>query len=251
MSRPAQRHTVNPPHTPPHSEPGRHHSNLPDFWEIYSFLRRQPIAQAMEQLAFPAILTDESDTILYANEALCESHGYTVRQLVGMTPRLLLPIHQAAELLALRHRLVRGPAEKVLDSVRSDGQRQRLSFRLVALGVRLGAALKVQTVYLGVFCPCGSEAPRDLAMMTIPWMQLAGSLANPTPAEADGEAPACPPLSQREAQIKMLDLVGCDTKRIAHVLGISGSTVRVLRARIRQKTESQSAGGRKSSRRKA
>ena len=121
-------------------------------------------------------MTDENDVFLYVNEALCEHYRYTARQLIGMTRRLLLPINYAEDLRAVRRRLCAGPSSAVMETLCSDGRRQRVSMRLVPVGVRLGAGLDVQTVYMGVCCPVGSEAQRDLAMLTTPWSQLAAML---------------------------------------------------------------------------
>lgn len=221
----------------PFSESPRHHSNIPDFSEIYGFLRQQPIGQGLERLAFPASLTDEQDTFLFVNQAFCERYGYSARQIIGMTPRLILPINRANDLRDLRRRLVHGATNVTLENIDAHGRRFAISLRALPLVVRLREGVEVQVVFMGVGCRPGEETERDLALMGVSWDQLASTTVVSAPDEPPSKEHT-PQLSQREAQIKMLDLVGCDTKHIAHVLGISDSTVRVLRTRIRQKSAS-------------
>lgn len=204
-----------------------------DAWALYRRLRVHPLAAALERLEWPTAVLDRSFCFVYVNAAFCEFTGKSARELCGLSARVMMGAEQEMERKALRRKVENGTVHVVLDLRPAAGSVVPTSLRLLPLNVPLTPGVAKGVAYLGSVCPPGREVERDDALIAIPWSALAGVPGAAGAPQAEAGKP--PLLSRREEQVNTLLSLGCDTKRIAEVLGISESTVRVLRLRARRK----------------
>ncbi len=192
-----------------------------------------PVAKALERLVWPAAVIDAQFDFVYVNAALCKLVGCEARRLVGLGARLLTGEKQERKRLAVRREVARHSVSVVLDLHPKSGPAVTVSLRMFPLAWVLGDEPEARLAYIGVACPPGLEAQRDDALIGIAWSALAATPAGKALAASGASESAG--LSRREEQVNTLASFGCGTKRIGSLLGISDSTVRVLRARARRK----------------
>lgn len=200
---------------------------------MYRRLRSLPLAAALDRILWPAAVIDHQFNFIYVNAALCRLSGRSARELVGLGARLLAADVEEKERRALRREVAQHAVSAALDVRTADGGVVPISLRMFPLSCALLGGAETRVAYLGVACKPGEEAARDDAMIAIAWGALAAGPAGGVGRRGDAGLPSV--LSRREEQVNTLASFGCDTKRIGSVLGISDSTVRVLRGRVRRK----------------
>lgn len=207
----------------------------PDLWNAYRRLRSLPLAGALNRITWPAAVIDHQFNFIYVNPALCRLVGRDARELVGLGISALATEVEEKERRALRREVAQHAIHKALEIRTASGRVVPVSLRMFPLSCQLLGGVDIGVAYLAAACAPGDEAARDDALIAIAWGALAdGPAAGATRREVSDEPS---PLSRREEQVNTLVSFGCDTKRIASVLGIGDSTVRVLRARVRHKLE--------------
>lgn len=184
------------------------------------------MVQALEVLDFPAVLLDVFDRVVYVNarfgrEFCCERYGVLGGPAEAIAP-LAECLAQLGGAMSCGKRIVTLPGS-------AEGVRDYSAFS-ARLGLRLSSAMRPEPIRMVVICPVREEAERDAAVLSIGWRELLNSVRMFRPL-GDGNALIGDRPSMREWQIRVLDDMGCDTKRIAHVLSITPSTVRVIRSR--------------------
>ena len=203
-----------------------------------------PYGLVLNRVPFPMTLTDRDNRFVFVNEAFVHRYGFLSRDLVGLTPRLLIPRHSPKRMLA-------GFEEQVLRQYsRWEGEvinrrRDNETFRvhLSVFPLRLNEQAE-PIAFLGVTCAPEQRVEmltEVVAVLADQWFHGALQRALPTLSAAVGA------VAPRQAAIQKLCRMGFSTKEIAHIMGVSPSTVGVVRWRLRSKP----GGGGKSSRKAA
>lgn len=179
---------------------------------------------------FPALLVDASHRVLLVNACFETSFGHRAAEIAGqpVTEFVLLPE------LTFEEALFPWQSAKQNLTVRTaSGAGLVQSVFTMAVGAPQPPGGTRWPMWLAVFASLEMAQRRDAALMTHGWAELLNVVTlQPVSAALPADEIAASP---RERQIDMLEQLGCDTKRIAHVLNITASTVRVLRSRGRRK----------------
>lgn len=176
------------------------------------------------------MLVDAARRIVHVNAFFEATFGYRAAGIAGLpvTEFVLLPEPAREEALFPWH-----SAKQNLTVCTASGASLEQSVFTLALDAPRPAGRTGWPVWLAVFATLETADRRDAALMTQGWGELLNVVTlQPVSAALPADEVAASP---RERQIDMLEQLGCDTKRIAHVLNIAPSTVRVLRARGRRK----------------
>jgi PAS domain S-box-containing protein len=203
-----------------------------------------PYGLVLNRVSFPITLTDRDNRFVFVNEAFVHRYGFLSRDLLGLTPRLLVPRHSPKRMLA-------GFEEQVLRQFRRwegevlNRRRDNEIFRvyLSVFPLRLNEQAD-PIAFLGITCDPEQRAEmlsEVVSVLADQWFHGALQRALPTLSATLGAT------APRQSAIQKLCRMGFSTKEIAHIMGVSPSTVGVVRWRLRSKP----GGGGKSPRKAA
>lgn len=204
--------------------------------EQHRLLQHSLVAALFSDFAFPALVTNAEHRIVWANGAFERSYGYKTREVIGLPVKMIhdpsLPdeaIKPAARQLLER----RKPWHGTYRNRRANGELFVAYYVAVPLGEI--ASLPVS----GVFSVSAPESEAEHLRESVlhhtlnRCVSLAVADRTSTP-RAENESKALPRKGQRQREIHRLTLLGYTTKEIASLMGISPSTVNVVRWKLAQ-----------------
>lgn len=193
-------------------------------------LTEVPYGLVLNRFPYPATLTDRDNRYIFVNEAFVQRYGFLSRDLAGLTPRVLIPrqspkraLEDYSEHVLRRH--CRWDGE--LTNRRRDNKTFRVHLTVLPLRLNEGA---LPVAFLGVSCDPGEQTTMLLELVHLlsdQWFQQSLQRALPSITGANGNA------APRQSAILKLCRMGFSTKEIAHIMGVSPSTVGVVRWRLR------------------
>jgi PAS domain S-box-containing protein len=193
-------------------------------------LTEVPYGLVLNRFPYPATLTDRDNRFVFANESFVQRFGYLSRDLIGLTPRVLIPRQSPKRMLEsyTEHVLRRHSRwEGELLNRRRDNEVFRVHLSVFPLRLNEGAA---PVAFLGVTCEPEERVEMLLELVHLfsdQWFQNSLQRALPTLTGSNGNG------APRQSAILKLCRMGFSTKEIAHIMGVSPSTVGVVRWRLR------------------
>ena len=193
-------------------------------------LTEVPYGLVLNRFPYPVTLTDRDNRFVFANEAFVQRYGYLSRDLIGLTPRVLIPRQSPKRMLESynEHVLRRHSRwEGVLVNRGRDSEPFHVHLSVFPLRLSEGAP---PVAYLGVSCDQGERTEMLLELVHLlsdQWFQNSLQRALPSLTGVNGV------VAPRQAAILKLCRMGFSTKEIAHIMGVSPSTVGVVRWRLR------------------
>lgn len=193
-------------------------------------LASSPLVSLLERITHPASLTDAQDRFLAVNPAFQRLFGYSSAEVIGLSPRLLIPTSVPEEQLqAIREQLVekRQPWHGTLPHLRRNGE--TFDPRLHLLPLHPDYHLP-PAGYIAVWA-----APQDAlsAILQLGTAFAAALLTAPPPASPPRSAQA----TLRRDEVTRLSALGFRNKEIARIMGIKASTVGVFKFQNRLRTQ--------------
>ena len=204
--------------------------------EQFRLIEQSLIATLFSDFCYPSLVTNTEHRIVWANAAFEQAYGYRIKEVIGLPAKLLhdpsLPkdaIKPAArQLLAQRK-----PWSGAYRNRRANGE----IFTAYYVAVPLGdiASLPVS----GTFSVSAPESEADQLRDNLLSHAVNRCLNLAVDSLAHGEADRTPTKKasrkgQRQREIHRLTLLGHTSKEIAALMGISPSTVNVVRWKIAQ-----------------
>lgn len=188
---------------------------------------RAAIRRALDALPFQVVATDRNGAIVYVSERFTTRYGHARAQLLG---------RPQAEIVRLEANSAKDRAGQFSGvCVSKGGGATKIEAHSVVVKMKLLSRQRAESISIWILWPSERDSSAVGELMASGWRELINRSISPAPALATfgSSSPFRPSL--REVQIRTLDAMGCETKRIAHILGISDSTVRVIRARLKRK----------------
>lgn len=208
----------------------RDHAGVMQELTFQGDLTEIPFGLTLNRFPYPVTLTDRDNRFVFANEAFVQRYGYLSRDLIGLSPRVLVPRQSPKRMLESynEHVLKRHNRwEGVLVNRGREGDPFRVYLCVLPLRLNEGAP---PVAYLGVSCDQGDRMEMLLELVHLlsdQWFQH--SIQRALPSLTGGNGSVAP----RQAAILKLCRMGFSTKEIAHIMGVSPSTVGVVRWRLR------------------
>jgi PAS domain S-box-containing protein len=204
---------------------------MPNADELTEYISQSALANLLSSFGYPATITDSQNRFVYANPAFLKRYGYQLSEILGLSPRILTPRNLSEhELLDVDHSTLLTGWEGVL--VNQTKQKKLFPIFLRTFPVRFDSKTK-PTLFFGISCDpkqkkkCTDElADRMLALL----LQL------PALKPGQSSAPAAQPqMGKRQREVQRLLALGYSYKEIAAMVGISVSTVRVVKWKLRER----------------
>lgn len=204
--------------------------------EQYRLLQQSLVATLFYDFSYSALVTNSEHRIVWANAAFEQTYGYLIEEVIGLPSKLIhdpsLPedaIKPAARQLLDR----RKPWQGSYRNRRANGE----IFTAYYVAVPLGeiATLPIN----GVFAVSGPESEADHLRESVLSHTVNRCIALAVTAQSngttgDGEPKNFSRKGQRQREIHRLTLLGYTSKEIASLMGISPSTVNVVRWKLGQ-----------------
>lgn len=193
-------------------------------------LTEVPYGLVLNRFPYPVTLTDRDNRFVFANEAFVQRYGYLSRDLIGLTPRVLIPRQSPKRMLeSFNEHVLRRHSrwEGVLVNRKRDNEVFRIHLSVFPLRLNEGAP---PVAYLGVMSETSERSEMLLELVHLlsdQWFQNSLQRALPSLTGANGNG------APRQSAILKLCRMGFSTKEIAHIMGVSPSTVGVVRWRLR------------------
>lgn len=193
-------------------------------------IQASSLGRALDGFAYPATLTNNHDRLVYVNEAFCRFYGYRFEEVIGLSPRILLPPGFPEKRLRTIKQRTRNPDggwDGTLANHRKGRERIMVHLRTFRIAP---AGHEAPLYYLGIACPASQMRLAEFALISL----LASGLVEVSAPPATPPSPVCPPRTRQEEAVRLRAL-GYATKEIATIMGISPDTVNVALWRYKQR----------------
>ena len=196
-------------------------------------IRGSRLGLLLEEFPCAVTVANKDNTLVYANLAFTRVYGWEEREVLSLTPRLLVRRDfPESQLREIRQAISTAPTGWCgeLENVTKAGK--RFIARLWAVRIRPSLDLPC-LYYLGLTVPADSGVRPEEEFTS----RLAGALLR----EKHSPAASMERLS-RTAMIDNMRSLGYSTKEIAQVLGVAPNTINVAIHRQRQRAEREKPG---------
>lgn len=191
-------------------------------------IRSSRLGRVLEDFPHPATVAKGHNLLVHVNPAFTAVYGWTEREVLGLTPRLLMGrSFPEKELRVIKRSISSAPTSwcGTLENITKEGR--KLLVRLWTLRLRPEPGLP-RLYYLGVTVPASSDfRPED---------ELVARLAGAVLAERSHPQAGAERLS-RVQQIRNFRELGYSTKEIADILGVAPNSINVALHRERMRAE--------------
>jgi PAS domain S-box-containing protein len=190
-----------------------------------------------ETFPYPVAITDTRDVIVYVNPAFERTYGYEAARVIGLPPHFLLP--PDIERAAIRNNLAWLHGGKIWEGVLPNVTATGNLIHLHLIGLPVGARDRQEPFGI-VYVGCEVAMKDRMRMEFLELMARNYFSARILP---DFRAPSEARRGERgRAVVGLLDL-GYTPKQVAAMLGISPSTVGVLKWKAKHHGKKQDSGG--------
>lgn len=189
-------------------------------------IRGSQLGNLLEVFPHAATVANRDNTLVYVNPAFTRVYGWEEREILSLTPRLLVRRDfPEGQLREIRQAISSAPTGWCgqLENVTKSGT--KFLARVWAARIRPSAELPC-LYYIGLTVPADSGLRPEEELTSC----LAGSLLQQKTARPSGTDRL-----PRSQQIENLRLLGYTTKEIAQVLGVEPNTINVAMHRERQR----------------
>jgi PAS domain S-box-containing protein len=182
-----------------------------------------------DSFPFPVDITDIGDAIIYVNAAFERTYGYEAARVIGLPPHFLLP--PDFNRTVLRQNLAELHGGKVWEGVQPNLTASGEVIEVYVLGVPLGARGSEQA--FGTIYVSSEVGQRD--RMQSEFLELMARHYFSTEILPDFRSRGAVRRGERSRMVIGLLQLGYSPKRIAAMLGISASTVGVIKWKAKQR----------------
>lgn len=191
-------------------------------------IRGSRLGSILDDFPYAATVANKDNSLVFVNRAFTRLYGWQERELISLTPRLLVTREfPEGELRKIRQAISTAPSgwSGELENVTKAGR--KFLARIWAARVRPDSSLPC-LYYLGLTVPADSGVRPEEELTS----RLAGTLLR----EKHSQPPPAERLSRTEI-ISNLRSLGYSTKEIAQVLGVAANTINVLIHRERRRAD--------------
>lgn len=196
-------------------------------------IRGSQLGNLLEEFPYPATVANRDNALVYVNRAFTRVYGWEEREILNLTPRLLVRRDfPEAQLREIRQAISAAPTGWCgqLENVTKSGK--KFLARVWAARIRPNADLPC-LYYIGLTVPADSGLRPEEELTS----RLAGTLL-----QQKNSRQTAPERLSRSQQIENFRSLGYTTKEIAQVLGVAPNTINVALHRERQRAGGNSGG---------
>jgi len=198
----------------------------------YLLIKKSLLGEIFDGFEYPCNVISSGYRIIYANRAFCRYYGYKIDQVIGLSPKVLLPKnYQPKKITDLQKQIIirKKPFVGEIVNVNSQGRESVVFLKVVPI-TPLSSSYPV--AHVSISC---DRAKKDAMLIS-----LLGRVSN-FAYTYDLKAPRALPKiksyqrGDRQTEIVKMSDLGYSTKEIAAVMGISVSTVGFVKWKMANK----------------
>jgi PAS domain S-box-containing protein len=208
---------------------------MPDLGAQNLAIRGSRLGNLLERFPHATTVANQDNRLVFANRAFTRLYGWTEREIISLTPRILVPVDFPEDHLRKVRREISAAATGwcgKLENVTKTGR--RFLARIWAARIRPGPDLPF-LYYVGLTIPADSGVRPEEELTSL----LAGAMLHEKPPKKPATR-----IPSRPEMIENLRSLGYSTKEIAQVLGVAANTVNVALHRERRRTGPGNHGSR-------
>ena len=202
----------------------------------YNIVKNSLLGQMFDGFEYPCNVISSAYRIVYVNKAFCKFYGYKLEQILGLSPKVLLPRnYQPKKILELQHLIIikKKPFWGLFSNVHASGRELTVFLKVVPI---ITEASPHPVAHLSICC----DVPKKEAML----LSLLSHISNFTYSYDSKVKRITPKISSyrrgdRQSEIIKLTKLGYSTKEIAGMMGITTSTVGFVKWKLSIKKNSR------------
>jgi len=200
--------------------------------ELYSLVKRSLLGELFDGFGYPCNVISSGYRIIYANRAFCKFYGYKLDQIIGLSPKVLLPRNFHTKKLAdlQKHIFVKKkPYVGEIENVTLKGRDVKVFLKIIPIvPIRSNAPVALLSV-------CCDIAKKDAMLLSLVDHVSNFTYSYDKRVKREEIKIRSYQRGDRQNEIIKLSQLGYSTKEIAAIMGISVSTVGFVKWKMANK----------------
>jgi PAS domain S-box-containing protein len=202
----------------------------------YNLIKNSLLGSLLEGFEYPITITSSAYRLIYANKAFCKTYGYKVEQIIGLSPKILVPKHTDSKMVIDIQRQVMVRKKPYIGELINMTSRNKEFPIFLLLTPLIPLSSNFPVAHLAATC---DPSKKEALMMS--FLSHVGNFTYTYNTNIKHKKIQLKSYQRgdRQAEIVKLSHLGYSTKEIASVMGISVSTVGFVKWKMAKKMQTK------------